>query len=80
MPLVGAAIGAYLAQRDVRRADKAGIATWDRLAVWHRGEACDRAHDGWDIRVRAARVARLQAMTATEQVAIGRTAPCSITV
>ena len=28
MPLVGAAIGEYLAQRDVRRAGKAGIATW----------------------------------------------------
>ena len=28
MPLVGAALGEYLAQRDVRRAGKAGIATW----------------------------------------------------
>ena len=28
MPLVGAAIGEYLAQRDVRRAGKVGIATW----------------------------------------------------
>lgn len=28
MPLVGAAIGEYLAQRDVLRAGKAGIATW----------------------------------------------------
>jgi uncharacterized protein YqgC (DUF456 family) len=28
MPLVGAAIGEYPAQRDVRRAGKAGIATW----------------------------------------------------
>jgi len=28
MPLVGAAIGEYLVQRDVRRAGKASIATW----------------------------------------------------
>jgi hypothetical protein len=28
MPLVGATIGEYLAQRDVRRAGKVGIATW----------------------------------------------------
>jgi uncharacterized protein YqgC (DUF456 family) len=28
MPLVGAAIGEYVAQRDVRRAGKVGIATW----------------------------------------------------
>jgi len=33
MPLVGAAIGEYLAQRDVRRAGKAGIATWIGLLV-----------------------------------------------
>jgi uncharacterized protein YqgC (DUF456 family) len=28
MPLVGAAIGEYLLQRDLGRASKAGIATW----------------------------------------------------
>ncbi|MEP7329871.1 MAG: DUF456 domain-containing protein, partial [Betaproteobacteria bacterium] len=28
MPLVGAAIGEYIAQRDLRRAGKVGIATW----------------------------------------------------
>lgn len=28
MPLVGAAIGEFIAQRDVRRAGKVGIATW----------------------------------------------------
>ena len=33
----------------------------DRLAAWHHHEGSDRARDGWDIRVRAARVARLQA-------------------
>ena len=33
MPLVGAAIGEYLAQRDVRRAGKAGIATWIGLLL-----------------------------------------------
>jgi uncharacterized protein YqgC (DUF456 family) len=33
MPLVGAAIGEYLAQRDVRRAGKVGIATWIGLLL-----------------------------------------------
>ena len=33
MPLVGAAIGEYLAQRDLRRAGKAGIATWIGLLL-----------------------------------------------
>jgi uncharacterized protein YqgC (DUF456 family) len=33
MPLVGAAIGEYLAQRDMRRAGKVGIATWIGLLV-----------------------------------------------
>jgi uncharacterized protein len=33
MPLVGAAIGEYLAQRDVRRAGKAGITTWIGLLL-----------------------------------------------
>ncbi len=33
MPLVGATIGEYLAQRDVRRAGKAGIATWIGLLL-----------------------------------------------
>lgn len=33
MPLVGAAIGEYLAQRDMRRAGKVGIATWLGLLV-----------------------------------------------
>jgi uncharacterized protein YqgC (DUF456 family) len=28
MPLIGAAIGEYLAQRDERRALKVGVATW----------------------------------------------------
>lgn len=28
MPLVGAALGEYLARRDLRRAGKAGVATW----------------------------------------------------
>src|SRR5690242_14252303 len=30
----------------------------DRLAARHRSEGSDRAHDGWDIRVRAAGIAR----------------------
>ena len=33
MPLVGAAIGEYLVQRDVRRAGKASIATWIGLLL-----------------------------------------------
>ncbi len=33
MPLVGAAIGEYLAQRDVRRAGTVGIATWIGLLL-----------------------------------------------
>jgi uncharacterized protein YqgC (DUF456 family) len=33
MPLVGAAIGEYLAQRDMRRAGQVGIATWIGLLV-----------------------------------------------
>jgi uncharacterized protein YqgC (DUF456 family) len=33
MPLVGAALGEYLAQRDLRRAGKAGIATWIGLLL-----------------------------------------------
>jgi uncharacterized protein YqgC (DUF456 family) len=33
MPLVGAAVGEYLAQRDMRRAGKAGIATWIGLLL-----------------------------------------------
>ena len=33
MPLVGAAIGEYLVQRDVRRAGEAGIATWIGLLL-----------------------------------------------
>ena len=33
MPLVGAAIGEYVAQRDVRRAGKVGIATWIGLLL-----------------------------------------------
>jgi uncharacterized protein YqgC (DUF456 family) len=33
MPLVGAAVGEYLAQRDVRRAGKIGIATWIGLLL-----------------------------------------------
>ena len=33
LPLVGAAIGEYLAQRDVRRAGKVGIATWIGMLV-----------------------------------------------
>jgi uncharacterized protein len=33
MPLVGAAVGEYLAQRDVRRASKVGIATWIGLLL-----------------------------------------------
>ena len=33
MPLVGAAIGEYLAQRDLRRAGKVGIATWIGLLL-----------------------------------------------
>ena len=33
MPLVGAAIGEYSAQRDLRRAGKVGVATWIGLLV-----------------------------------------------
>ena len=33
MPLVGAAIGEYVAQRDLRRAGKVGIATWIGLLL-----------------------------------------------
>ncbi len=33
MPLAGAAIGEYLAQRDLRRAGKVGIATWVGLLI-----------------------------------------------
>ena len=33
MPLAGAAIGEYLAQRDLRQAGKAGIATWIGLLL-----------------------------------------------
>jgi uncharacterized protein YqgC (DUF456 family) len=33
MPLIGAAIGEYLVQRDVRRAGKASIATWIGLLL-----------------------------------------------
>jgi uncharacterized protein YqgC (DUF456 family) len=33
MPLVGAAIGEYVAQRDARRAGKVGVATWIGLLV-----------------------------------------------
>lgn len=33
MPLVGAAIGEYVAQRDMRRAGRVGIATWIGLLV-----------------------------------------------
>jgi uncharacterized protein len=33
MPLIGAAIGEYLAQRDLLRAGKAGIATWIGLLI-----------------------------------------------
>jgi uncharacterized protein len=33
MPLVGAAIGEYLVQRDVRRAGKVGVATWIGLLL-----------------------------------------------
>jgi uncharacterized protein YqgC (DUF456 family) len=33
MPLVGAALGEYLAQRDLRRAGKAGIVTWIGLLL-----------------------------------------------
>ena len=33
MPLVGAAIGEYIAQRDLRRAGKVGLATWLGLLV-----------------------------------------------
>lgn len=33
MPLVGAAVGEYLAQRDVRRAGTVGIATWIGLLL-----------------------------------------------
>jgi uncharacterized protein len=33
MPLAGAAIGQYIAQRDLRRAGKVGIATWLGLLV-----------------------------------------------
>jgi uncharacterized protein YqgC (DUF456 family) len=33
MPLAGAAIGEYLAQRDLRRAGKVGIATWIGLLL-----------------------------------------------
>ena len=33
MPLVGAAIGEYIAQRDLRRACKVGLATWLGLLV-----------------------------------------------
>jgi uncharacterized protein YqgC (DUF456 family) len=33
MPLVGAAVGEYVAQRDARRAGKVGIATWIGLVL-----------------------------------------------
>ena len=33
MPLAGAAIGEYIAQRDLRRAGKVGIATWIGLLL-----------------------------------------------
>jgi uncharacterized protein len=33
MPLVGAAVGEFIAQRDVRRAGKVGVATWLGLLV-----------------------------------------------
>ncbi len=33
MPLLGAAVGEYIAQRDVRRAGKVGIATWIGLLL-----------------------------------------------
>jgi len=33
MPLVGAAIGEYIAQRDLRRAGKVGLATWIGLLL-----------------------------------------------
>ncbi len=33
MPLLGAAIGEYIAQRDLRRAGKVGIATWLGLLI-----------------------------------------------
>jgi len=33
MPLVGAAIGEYVAQRDARRAGKVGVATWIGLLL-----------------------------------------------
>jgi hypothetical protein len=33
MPLVGAAIGEYVAQRDLRRAGKVGLATWIGLLL-----------------------------------------------
>ena len=33
MPLVGAAVGEYIAQRDLRRAGKVGIATWIGLLL-----------------------------------------------
>jgi len=33
MPLVGAAIGEFIAQRDVARAGKVGVATWVGLLV-----------------------------------------------
>jgi uncharacterized protein YqgC (DUF456 family) len=33
MPLLGAAIGEYVAQRDARRAGKVGIATWIGLLL-----------------------------------------------
>jgi len=33
MPLVGAAVGEYIAQRDLRRAGTVGVATWLGLLV-----------------------------------------------
>jgi len=33
MPLVGAAVGEYIAQRDLRRAGRVGIATWIGLLL-----------------------------------------------
>jgi uncharacterized protein YqgC (DUF456 family) len=33
MPLVGAAVGEYIAQRDLRRAGKVGVATWIGLLL-----------------------------------------------
>jgi uncharacterized protein YqgC (DUF456 family) len=33
MPLLGAAIGEYMAQRDLRRAGTVGVATWVGLLV-----------------------------------------------